>query len=94
MLEGCSQPKVYDDLSRSEERKAKRKRLIACAGEYVELYLDEQPLNLPTALRKYRVTEVVAEQFGIRFRPEYAPPHPRPAYAEGCYPLSDRGRRG
>jgi hypothetical protein len=66
MLEGCSQPEV-DDLPRPEERKAKRKRLIACTGEYIDLYLDEQPLNLPTALREYRVTEVAAEQFGVRF---------------------------
>jgi hypothetical protein len=67
MLEGCSQPEVDDDLPRAEERKAERKRLIACAGEYVELYLDEQPLDLPTALREYRDTEAVAEQFGVRF---------------------------
>jgi hypothetical protein len=66
MLEGCSQPEV-DNLPRSEERKAKRKRLIACAGAYVELYLDEQPIDLPTAIREYRATEAADEQFGVRF---------------------------
>ncbi len=67
MLDGCSQPEVDTELSRSEQRKPKRQRLIACAAEYIELYLDEQPLDLPTALREYRATEAVAEQFGVRF---------------------------
>lgn len=67
MLEGCAQPEVDDELPRAEERKAERKRLIACTGEYIELFLDEQPLDLPTALREYRSTEATAEQFGVRF---------------------------
>jgi len=67
MLTACSQPEVDEDLSRPEERKAKRTRLVACTEEYIELYLDEQPLDLPTAMREYRETEAVAEQFGVRF---------------------------
>lgn len=67
MLESCSQPEVDDDLPRAEERKAKRKRLIACAAEYIEVYVDDQVVSLPTALREYRSTDAVAEQFGVRF---------------------------
>lgn len=67
MLESCSLPDLVDDLPRPEERKAERKRLVACAGEYVELYLDNQALDLPTAQREYRNTEAANEQFGVRF---------------------------
>lgn len=67
MLEGCFQPEVDDDLPRAEERKAKRKRLVACAAEYVEVYVDDQIIPLPTALREYRSTEAASEQFGVRF---------------------------
>lgn len=67
MLDACSEPEVDGDLPRQEERKAKRKRLIACTGEYIEMYLDEQPLDLNTAMREYRTTEAVADQFGVRF---------------------------
>jgi hypothetical protein len=67
MLDLCSQPEVDDELPRAKERKAERKRLVACTGEYVELFLDDQPLKLPPALREYRDTEAVTEQFGVRF---------------------------
>ncbi len=76
MLDVCSQPEVDKDLPRPEERKAERNRLVACTQEYIELYLDEQPLDLPTALREYRATEAVAEQFGVRFDLSTSSPPP------------------
>lgn len=76
MLDACSQPEVADELSREEARKAKRKRLVSCTGEYIEVYLDDQPIKLPQALREYRSTKAFANQFGVRLNLSHLAPAP------------------
>lgn len=67
LREHCSLPPVDDDLPGHERRPAHHAYNLACAKQYVEFFLDDQPLRDYSALREYRTTPA-GEQFGVRFR--------------------------
>ena len=60
----CSAPAVADSLSIRNKRSAKRARALTCASEYIDLYLDDEPLAFPGAMRRF-LSSAGMEQLGF-----------------------------
>lgn len=75
MEAGCTLPPIADDLDRTAERKAERKRLVECAQSYMELYLDDVQIPTPLPRREYR-TSAGTSQFGVRLELSDRMPEP------------------
>lgn len=75
MLDNCSEPAVSEDLEREPERLAKRQRLVNCAKEYVEIYLDNLPLPALVPYREYRSAKSF-DHLGVRFELTSQQPSP------------------